>query len=91
MPDPQIRKWTIARCPECGEIQNDVAVTGPDCGAPEEGWETVRVVEAAPVIAALDAIAAELALEWLAPVPAEKIMQNVNRALGELRRAVSDE
>ena len=76
MPDPQIRKWTIARCPECGET--------------EEGWGTVRVVEAAPVSAALDAIAEEINRAWLAPAPAEKIVQNINRALGELRRAVSD-
>lgn len=81
MPDPQIRKWTIARCPECGEIQNDVAVTGPDCGAPEEGWETVRVVEAAPVIAALHQIEAAI---------------HIGKGLAlhevqELRRAVSDE
>lgn len=81
MPDPQIRKWTIARCPECGEIQNDVAVTGPDCGAPEEGGETVRVVEAAPVIAALHQIEAAI---------------HIGKGLAlhevqELRRAVSDE
>lgn len=81
MPDPQIRTWTIARCPECGEIQNDVAVTGPDCGAPEEGWETVRVVEAAPVIAALHQIEAAI---------------HIGKGLAlhevqELRRAVSDE
>lgn len=80
MPDPQIRKWTIARCPECGEIQNDVPVAGPGCGAPEEGWETVRVVEAAPVVAALHQIEAAI---------------HIGKGLSlhevqELRRAVSD-
>jgi len=82
MPDPQIRKWTMHQV----DYDHPDIVSGPlvDRANP------VLVVEAAPVIAALDAIAAELALEWLAPVPAEKIMQNANGALGELRRAVSD-
>ena len=82
MPDPQIRKWTMHQV----DYDHPDIVSGPlvDQANP------VLVVEAAPVIAALDAIAAELALEWLAPVPAEKIMQNANGALGELRRAVSD-
>lgn len=66
MPDPQIRQWTIARCPECGET--------------EEGWETVRVVEAAPVIAALHQIEAAIRIgKGLA-------LHEVQ----ELRRAVSD-
>lgn len=87
MTDRQIREWTIARCPECGEIQNDVAVTGPDCGAPEEGWETVRVVEAAPVIAALDRT---FDLMEQANFPATAREYEVYQSLRELRRAVSD-
>ena len=85
MPDPQIRKWTLRAI-----TLRDQDREARPAAVPEKWYEPIRVVEAAPVIAALDAIAAELALEWLAPVPAEKIMQNVNRALGELRRAVSD-
>ena len=52
MPDPQIRKWTMHQV----DYDHPDIVSGPlvDRANP------VLVVEAAPVIAALDAIAAEL-------------------------------
>lgn len=76
MPDPQIRKWTLRAI-----TLRDQDREARPAAVPEKWYEPIRVVEAAPVIAALHQIEAAI---------------HIGKGLAlhevqELRRAVSDE
>lgn len=86
--DP-IRKFRIARCAGCGEIENAEGWT--PCESPEVVWEELVVADAAAVVAALDRIEAALAFDELRPWFITQQAADARRALRGLREAISGE